>query len=859
MKKRALIMTLVFALLIGVLSGAVFADDESAEETPDNFVILLDCSMSLKTSDPQNLCLQACKSFVDKLPSQNARVSVVAYGYKDGSVYTYSEQYGVTANNKNAELVHVIVPLSDLSTTEATTEYKSIVEKAVLENRDNKETWSPISYGIAAAVDMLEKEKVEDDKACIILVSDGMSMPVGKADNETGYNKELDLSLSDKAPTIAGEHGWTIYSIQLNYGKGIKEADREEAEEYLEEICEKSGAVNVDVIDCEEPIDVHVAFQSIFADYYHIDITPPEKIKLPGSYEFTVPELTSEASIDIFSEIADTNIESVKLVYIADGEETEIAAIRKSYEEDDIRAVVEEGYYSIKLFCPKAGTWKAYINGQGSGKVLVSSTEIKEMGLKMTAEAPSTEKTLKKSDTVSVDAFFYYRSKDLRNLDYYMAHTAKLLVMKGSNIIDEYEMESLKSGFHYDLSLADLAGGTYTLKVSLEDDMFRDGIKYSNTSDFKIENMELTVASTQEMALFQYVNDTVEINLSNIFNNPDNDPITCEIRCVEDRSVKFEGTVDNDGYLVFNTGRIPGKYTLELDASDPDMKTPATYKSVILNVTNRAPQQTEKLGDRTLLVNTYSFDKTDLTDFGFSLDEYFTDPDGVPLEFTVTADSGCIELQRDGNYIQILPNSIGTAVVTVAANDSVETIESSFEVKVENGKAHYWKQYGVFYAIGLAIIVVIAVVIIIILKNKRVKGKWDITLSENSVPYDIQGIDIGAYTKSGHSRKFKLGSLVAGDLSTYLEGNPMAGPFAMTLPNYFAVPGADKVELEGVYGKTGATICNGLKGSDDVRVFVNGVELVNGSKKVTHPGETIEVTIKDPNTSNEFRFSMHLS
>ncbi len=698
-----------------------------------------------------------------------------------------------------------------------------------------------------------------DGKACIILVSDGNNVPIGKPDNEHGYNKTLDMSLADVAPTNASKRGWPIYSIWLDYGEGVRGDDREEAEEYLEAICEKSGAVNVGVIDCNEPIDVHIAFQSIFADYYHLTATDPEEIELPGTYEFTVPELTSEASIDIFSENTDTIIENVKLAFVADGQETEVATVSKSYEKDDVRAVVEDGYFSIKLFCPKAGNWKVYINGQGSGKVLVSSTEIKEMGLKLAAEPSSAEETLQKSDTISVDAFFYYRSKELRDLDYYTGHTAKLLVMKGANIINEYGMESLKSGFHYELPLSNLKGGTYMLKVSLTDDMFRDGIKYSSTYEFKIQNMELTVASTQEMSLGKHVNDTVEIELGKIFNNPDSDPITCEIRCVEDRNVKFEGTVDGSGFLVFNAGRVPGTYTLELDAADPDMTSPVTYKSVILTVTNDAPRQNEKLKDHTLLVNTYSFDKTDLTDFDLALNEYFSDPEGLPLEYTVTPSSGCVELEQEGDYCRFLPKSVGTATVTVTASDGVDTIESSFEVKVENGKAHYWKQYGVFYGIGLAIIVVIAVVIIIILKNKRVKGKWDITLSENSVPYDIEGIDIGAYTKAGHSRKFKLGNLVVGDLRTYLESNPMAGSFAMTLPNYFAVLGADKVELEGVYGKTGAKICSGLKGSGDVEVYVNGVELVNGSKKVTHPGETIEVTIKDPNTSNEFRFSMHLS
>ena len=589
---------------------------------------------------------------------------------------------------------NTIIPLGDLNSTEATSEYKAIVESTNANNRGNSKTWTPISYAIAASVDMLEKASVQDGKACIILVSDGVNEPYGIGNAEGGYSMVWDDRLVESASLKAGNHQWTIYSIALNYGN--KDAvETRKAASYLDKICANSGARNVGVIACEKPIDVHVAFQRIFRDFYRLAQKDPTVIKLPGSYSFQIPELTSEACVDIFSEDTTTNIESVKLVNVTDGTET---WINKNVDDSNLVAVIEEGsYYSVKMFCPKAGEWKVEVYGDNDARVLVSSTEIKEMGLKMQTTPSDLSTAMNKGDSISVDSFFYYRTIELRNHEFYLTHKAKLLVTQGNKTVKEYEMDASTSGYHCDLSLRDLSGGSYKLQVLLEDVMFRDGKKYSNAEEFKIENKPLTVASTQKMSFDAYVNATVgPIDLNNIFNNPDGDPISCTVRCVNERSAEFQTTLDN-GYLSINTGFKPGAYTLEIDAKDPDMKNPVSYKSIELNITNRPPEQREKLGKQTLLVNTYPFHKTDMKQLALSLDDYFTDPDGVALTYTASVDSNCVELLQNGASIQLTPKEVGTCTVSLTASDGIEELSTSFEVKVEDGKAFYWKQYGVLY------------------------------------------------------------------------------------------------------------------------------------------------------------------
>ena len=79
----ARISCLMLALLLVVTALPVFAEegDEGAQEDPPkDFVILLDCSMSMGDNDTKTLCLQACWNFLDTLPVYDTRVSIIALG-----------------------------------------------------------------------------------------------------------------------------------------------------------------------------------------------------------------------------------------------------------------------------------------------------------------------------------------------------------------------------------------------------------------------------------------------------------------------------------------------------------------------------------------------------------------------------------------------------------------------------------------------------------------------------------------------------------------------------------------------------------------------------------------------------------
>ena len=86
MNRWAKILSLVLAamLLLAAMPLALAEEDQYSDE-PSELVILLDCSKSLADKDPRMLRLEAFHCFVDLLDMENARISVVTFGYKDAA------------------------------------------------------------------------------------------------------------------------------------------------------------------------------------------------------------------------------------------------------------------------------------------------------------------------------------------------------------------------------------------------------------------------------------------------------------------------------------------------------------------------------------------------------------------------------------------------------------------------------------------------------------------------------------------------------------------------------------------------------------------------------------------------------
>lgn len=830
---RTLYLVMALLLVLTAVPAAAAAGQQPEEEAPKDFVILLDCSMSLLQSDPQNLCLQACKNFVDTMPVQDARVCVIAFGYEAGTTFTYSTQFDVE-EQQDARMINVIVPFGDLSTTQAKDAYKETVTKAVNDNRKNKQTWTPIGHALAAAVDVLEQSRSADGDACVILISDGVR------ESKTIYQDE---ELLEPASKITGQHNWPIYCVELNYGND-EDADNDkdgisdvvEAQSLMDELCSNSGGRDVGRISCATPNDVHIALMTIFNDFLGLANPAPIPVKLPGEYEFEIPYLTSEATVNVFGD----SIEYVELVNL--DQNTTLRIVEDVETENLIAAVEENSYYSIKMICPEPGNWKAVMHGDADATVLVSNSTLQEMGLKMNAVASSSAAVLKKTDTVEVDAYFAYRDIEIHNSDFYAQNPATLKIFCSNGKVIEKTMNADKSGYSYSLSLADVPTGSFEVMVELRHTMFRNGKKVTDTASFKTQNLPLELIMQKDLELQANVNgNALRVDLTTIFGNPDKDPVTYTFGCASDRTKEFENVLNAEqNYLDITPGVVPGVYTLEVTAKDPDMAEPLVY-TFTLTVENRTPVYSGNLTAEDLWLDNWPLQEVGAVSTQLNLDDYFSDPDNMPLTYEVKAADGeegpLVKLEHSGSSLTILPELDGTAVITVVASDGMAQTEAAFEVTVLSASAVYWKANGIWWIIGIVIFLVLVLIGITMFCTTKARGKWAISVTVNHQTANCNPIALTTCGPACKKRKFTLMDLMHGARKYLTTGNPAV---AASITDFFTEENkAGKITLHGVATGNGFKI-SGVPRNNQVSVTHDGRPVT----KATIRGGNVQITLR---------------
>lgn len=832
MKRWTRFCCFLIAVLMLISMVPIAAATETDENARVDFVLVLDCSASLFYHDPDRLCLNACESFVDQLPVQDARVGVIGFGYSGGNYYNYSAKFsGQFADldmSRDASHVHEIIPLGDLSNSKARESYKEAVVQAAEDGlnrsaateRNGGSLYSPVIPALGAAVDMLEKGNSSDNNACIILITDGVSYTKGGDYSHTAVSER------------ARSHGWPIYSIELNYATPDAK-DVEEAQALLDEICAASGDRNVGREYCASPEDVFVAFQRIFFDLWkypeEIPIDWPKSLQLPGEFVFSVPALTSEATVNVFG----SGVTSVKLIS-PDGREI---TVTKNIEQENLIAVVrQEKYVSVKMICPKDGEWTCYVEGSGDASVLVNSTDLQEMGLNLVANTSGSADSLHKNDVVRVDAFFAYGDYEIHNHDVYQqtCNNARLRIRHSNGTSREYPMQADSQGYYCELMLNEFASGALTLQVILKDDMFRNGIKYSDTVTLKTVPMALELTGNGPDTLSAYVNSSfAHIDLAEIFFNPDNDVVNYGLECT-DRSISFDYTVDSD-YMTIASGLKPGSYQVTIFAKDPDMSKPLEY-TMTLSVEDRPPV-VEPIPDVELWLDHYGFQKQVNATQTIDLTQHIFDPDGVEMTYTLAADS-VITIKQTGSVLELIPAAKGDAVVRIVGWDGVSEASTEFDVSVISGKAAFWRDNWIKFAFAAAVLVVIILILCFLSKNTRVKGVWTITFAKNDGnPVIANNVKI-CTMNIGRKKVFLLKDLlkaVAGKVDENM---------AAELQKYFGPQKpAAKIELKGVTFGSKGFVVRKIPKDDTVQVIYGGLEKHN---KVLVRGGGLKFILQSP-------------
>lgn len=827
-------------LLLSAVPASAKEEESGQENPPLDFVLVLDCSYTLALNDPNNLCLAAVRNFVDTLPIQDARVAAIAFGYKDGSSYTYSAEYSVEAGN--SVRIHQVAPLQLVGTPELKASIKDEIYDEVIAKSGNLDSYTPIGHALAAATNILSRNNCGKESGCIILITDGVESPVGDA-------LVPDMAALDQACQVAEDNKWNIYSIHLCYGHiQTRPGELDAAKKFLDSISERDGGGKVGRLECRCSEDVYIAFQSLYDDLLYHDHVPPVQLTIPGDYTFEVEEMTSEVTLNVFG----AGASSVELT--RDGSNQPPIVVTKTEKRGSLLATVEEDYFQVKMLCPEEGKWIAHIDGESSAKVLVNSVSMTEMGLTINAVQKGTSQPvsgteLAKTDTVSVNAQLAYYGVIATNRDFYLEHAkdAELRVKNGDGSINSFEMSATRDGFYCDIPLNEIPSGRHEISVILKYSGFRNGQKASEAIPFRVTNIPVQAKDLggNPVQRTAYVNSDFErIDIGELFENQDNDPIQYTLTCTNDRGVSFRYDEEDAkvGYLTIRGINQEGVFQVEVAAKDPDMTEPAV-SSITLTVENRPPVISEKLHKQEVRTNSFLFQKEPPLSLELDLNDYFQDPDGLPLTYTwFAADPGVIRLSAEGSdKLTVTPGAKGKSMVTITASDGMASVSQEFEVTAVSGWTAFWQYNWLWVTLTLLALVLIVGTTVIIVKNKRVKGEWDITFDDGADFDTLENINIRAMTSYGKKGRFKVSKMLT-EITPYFNNS---GKWALSVPTYFGAYGADAIELSGVTGRVGCVVSKVPKG-DEVNVSNNGVRIT--SKTKVTDGELVFV-IQDPNNT----------
>ena len=166
------------------------------------------------------------------------------------------------------------------------------------------------------------------------------------------------------------------------------------------------------------------------------------------------------------------------------------------------------------------------------------------------------------------------------------------------------------------------------------------------------------------------------IDVSDNFRDPDGDTLTYSATSSNTRVVTAE-YIDNSRIRI--TPEANGSATVTVTASDGSFTAKQTFSvtvSTLLIRPNRAPKPEGTISARTMTVGDASTT--------IDISDYFRDPDGDTLTYTVTSDDAdVVSVQRTGtSSVRLTPEGDGSATVTVTASDGSQSVTQTFSVTV---------------------------------------------------------------------------------------------------------------------------------------------------------------------------------
>lgn len=833
----------------------------SEERENVDFVLLIDYSNTMDSNDPKGRAVEACQMFLDMIPIEDARVSVIAFGYEGSEPYAY-ENFQVT-KGRDHYYVHEVSQMEG----QLSEEKKDVIKSALanLSGSDGQKT--PIGAALAAGVDTLMRNGATEGNGYVIMLSDGYF---------TSTENEVNNTLTDQALKYASDNDWPIYCIEMDYelnneegrilkDNGLEYYNGKEARELLDRVVSESGAGEngrKHVVDADA---IEEDFMEIFHEVWPDDDGGVFRYELNNSGEvngsFKVETLVSEATITISSD----KVDKVRLVGPSDsGFDKEFSGDKS----DGSQYIVnkEDGYMCVKLICPAIGDWNLTVYGDPNANIVMYMGTQREMNLRLVAtdSRASASDPLTKDYEIKVQALYTYNGADYPYGSVYedTASSAKVVVSYENGNKKTFDMQGSRDGYICTIPCVELDSGDFTVHVEVNSSIFRSGSSSSMASQtFSLVNLPLEYVGG-ETDRTGYVNSTFDrIDLNTLLYNPDGDTVRFgELVCTSDKNAVFEYNADElekNGYLDIKTGMVPGTYEMEITAKDTEMKETLVH-SFTLTVEDRAivanaiPRQEVWVDSIALLGQDGAKETLEVV-----LDGYFSDPDGVTLTYsdatwTPAEDSEVVlNTAIDGNVLRITADHKGEGTVSFNVSDGVSTVSGQFEVKAVTGFAMFWAETWLYFVIAGILIFLLLAFLAFKRAVTKPKGKWSIRLEldgtsiRSSGQVDLSTLNACRTAKKKGKNFFSLRDALNNCTQFFMESELME----KWLNEFFNNPDVNKIEIRGVFLGTGF-IVQKVPANENVKVQISGRE-VPAKKKGRTSAEEVRVAISRLNPDPE--------
>lgn len=381
-------------------------------------VLVLDASNSMKTSDPNEVSGEAMKMFIDMLQAQGDKVGIVSYTDK-------------IQREKALLTIQSDADKNDL---------KQFIDQI------DRGAYTDISVGVKEAVKVLKQGADPGHEPMIVVLADGNNA----LDPESGRTQaQADQELNQSVQE-AKAGGIPIYTIGLN-------ADGKLNKDALSKLSDQTGGKSFSTSSAD---DLPQILSEIFASHQKLKIVPVSSITANGSYQEVVVNVPNanvlEANISLMSgKPVDVQLSDPS------GKDVPVPSA-------NVQRSTSKTYSLIKLLKPEQGDWKLRVKGIPKDKIDINLIFNYDLELAM---EPLKSASVKKGDTVDINAYLVSNGQKLNNNGLYKDMTAKLLV-KDLDTGDTKEVELANQGDHFEGSYKVEAKHQYELKVRAEDKSF---------------------------------------------------------------------------------------------------------------------------------------------------------------------------------------------------------------------------------------------------------------------------------------------------------------------------------------------------------------------------------------------------